>query len=369
MCLKLYIDGLFYKGTGIGRYYESLIKEFAKKGIQIYTCVPKRLKKEFERDLKGYLNNIETIFVDYEKFSLKSFIEHSFTLKKLEYLVNLFLFPHINLPFYVPKNTVVTIHDLRPLTNYWDRSFIKKKIFIFYLKRALKKSRGIIAISNNVKDELKKYSKDLQDKIKVIYEFIDEKFYTYKSLSNPIIKDDYILFVGNRKKHKNLTSLILAFARIKNKSKVKLVIAGTKENKNKIDKIDLLIKKLNMERDVIQIFSPSDDQLINLYQHAKLFVFPSLIEGFGLPPLEAIAAGCPVIASNIPVMKEILGERIACFDPNNVDDIAEKLLEALTNHSLKIQLLNEGKNRLSLFEKDKIINEYINYFSNLLKLI
>ena len=96
--MKVYIDGLFYKGSGIGRYYESLMKEFSKKDIKIYTCVPKRLKKDFEKDFEGYLQNIIPIFVDYEKFSYKNFIRSGAILKKLENKVDLFFYPHINLP-------------------------------------------------------------------------------------------------------------------------------------------------------------------------------------------------------------------------------------------------------------------------------
>ena len=105
--MKLYIDGLFYKkGSGIGRYYESLTKEFAERGIKIYTCVCKNLQTDFEKDFAG-INNIEPIFVDYEKFSIKGFFNQ----------------------YYI--NTIVTIHYLRLLTQFWDRNEIKRKAFLY----------------------------------------------------------------------------------------------------------------------------------------------------------------------------------------------------------------------------------------------
>ncbi|MGC8706224.1 MAG: glycosyltransferase family 4 protein [Desulfurella sp.] len=362
---NLYIDGLFYKGSGIGRYYESLTKEFAKRGIKIYTCVPKRLKDDFEKDFKDVASNIEPIFVDYEKFSIKGFFEQSKILKKLESGVDLFFYPHVNLPFYIPKNTIVTIHDLIPLTSFWDKSGVKRKVFIFYLERAITKSIGIITISHVVENELKKYFRNLQNKVNVIYRFIDDKFYTYKFDSNPIIKDDYILFVGNRKKHKNLKNLILTYNKIKDIARVKLVIAGAKE-KDK-DEVDELIESLNLKDYVIELMSPPDKVIINLYQHAKLFVFPSFFEGFGLPPFEAITIGCPVITSNIPVLKEILGEEIACFNPYDVEDIAEKILKVLTDEYYRNYLLEIGKGRLKLFDKDKIINGYLELFDDIMR--
>lgn len=281
--MKLYIDGLFYKGSGIGRYYESLTKEFAKRGIRIYTCVPKKLKDEFEKDFKDVSSNIQPIFVDYAKFSIKGFITQSKILKKLEGEVDLFFYPHINLPLYVPSNTIVTIHDLRPLTDFWDRDEIRRKIFLFYLKRALKKSKIIITISNKVADELKNRFLISTDRLKVIYEFIGDKFYNIDLSQKPIVEEEYILFVGNKKKHKNLKNLVLAFDKIKDKAKVKLVIAGSKDRK--IDEVDELVDKLNLKSHIVEFIAPSDEVIINLYQHAKLFVFPSLFEGFGLPPL------------------------------------------------------------------------------------
>ncbi|WP_291494069.1 glycosyltransferase, partial [Desulfurella sp.] len=174
--MKLYIDGLFYKGSGIGRYYESLTKELAKRGMKIYTCVPETLKDDFEKDFKEVKNNIEPIFVDFEKFSIKGFWKQSKILKKLEPEVDLFFYPHINLPLYIPKNTITTIHDLRPFTQFWDRGKIKKTMFSFYLNRAIKKSRKVVTISNSVASELKEKFDFDTNKLKVIYEFIDDKF-------------------------------------------------------------------------------------------------------------------------------------------------------------------------------------------------
>ncbi|MGC9034203.1 MAG: glycosyltransferase, partial [Thermosulfidibacteraceae bacterium] len=115
-----------------------------------------------------------------------------------------------------------------------------------------------------------------------------------------------------------------------------------------------------------ELISPPDKVIINLYQHAKLFVFPSLFEGFGLPPLEALSLGCPVIASNIPVLKEILGEEIACFNPYDIEDMAKKLLNAINDETYRLNLLRVGKERLKLFDKNRIIDEYIILFNEVL---
>ena len=214
--LNIYIDGLFYKGTGIGRYYESLLKGLAQKGIKIYTCVPVEFKKDFELDFKQYSKNILPIYVNYKKFSVKGFWKQGNILKKLEKEVFIFHFPHINLPIYVPENFVVTIHDLRPFTEFWDRSHFKRKVFEWYFKRAIKKAKKIITISESSKKEIINICPPCNAKIKVIYEFVDEKFLKIKNYHNKeitIIKKD--LFVGNRKKHKNLSRLILLSIKLK----------------------------------------------------------------------------------------------------------------------------------------------------------
>jgi len=361
---KLYIDGLFYKGSGIARYYESLTKEFAKRGINIYTCVPEKLRNDFEKDFAG-INNIEPIFVDYERFSIKGFFNQSLVLKRLKKEVDLFFYPHINLPYFIPKNTVVTIHDLRPLTQYWDRDKIKRRIFIYYLQRALKKAKKVIAISNTVANELQQYCQVSNKKIEVIYEFIDDKFTECKLPNKRIIENPYILFTGNRKKHKNLATLIKAFAKVKDKIPHVLVVAGAKDKK--IDEVDNLVQKLNIENRVIQLIKPDDETIINLYFFADLFVFPSLFEGFGLPPLEAVNLGCPVILSDIPIFKEIFGDAGLYFDPYDENDLAQTILKVILNDSLRFNLLEKQKQRAKIFDKDKIIAQYIDLFKKLMK--
>ena len=363
---KIYLDGLFYKGSGIGRYYESLLKGLATGGIIIYTCVPRWFKKSFELDFKRYLKNIIPIYVNYERFSIKAFWEQGRILKKLENKVFLFHFPHINLPLYIPKNLVVTIHDLRPFTEYWDRNYIKKIIYEWYFKRAIKNAKKIICISKNIKKEILYYYPKYEHKIEIIYRFVDETFLhnINGNRDGRNINDDYILFVGNRKKHKNLSRLILAFNSIKKSFPyLKLVIAGKKDSK--IDKIDLLIKDLNLNGEIIEIISPKDKEIINLYKYAKIFIFPSLYEGFGLPPLEAMAIGTPVLVSNIPVLKEICGNAAYFVDPYSSESIEQGIYNVLNDENLRESLIKKGGERLNDFNPDKIINQHIKLYEEI----
>lgn len=360
--MKIYIDGLFYQCSGIGRYYESIMKELAKTGINIYTCVPHRLQSSFEEDFKTVKKNITPVFTNYEKFSPELFYKHSYVLKRLEKKVDIFLYPHINMPFYIPHKTIAVIHDLRFLTDFWDRGAIKKRLLLFLAKRAIKKSAKIVSISKITYNQITKNIKTKKD-IRVIHEFIDDKF--HKTTKNkPLINEKYILYIGNRRPHKNIENLIRAFNNIKNQIDHKLILAGEKDNSNNFK---YLIKNLYLEKRVHEINTPKDDIVINLYQHADLFVFPSLFEGFGLPPLEAIACGCPSITSNIDILKEILGEEIACMNPYCIDDMAEKILKSLKNEKYRNKLLNSGKEKIKLYDKKIILNKYIECFTEVLQ--
>ena len=366
---SIYIDGLFFKGSGIARYYESLVKEMSLKDMIIYTCVPIWLKDDFEENFKNY-NNINAIYVNYSKYSLKGFVMQSAILRKLEKKVDLFFYPHINLPMYIPKNTIITVHDLRPFTKFWDRNVFKKKYYKFIFERAIKQCKGIIVISEATKKDLIKFDKTVESKIKVIYEFIDDKFIKSDMSGNfqskPLIYGDYILFIGNRKKHKNLERLIYAFNKIKNQLKYKLVIAGSKDKNNGLkDGIDLLIQKLGLRNEIIELISPDDETIINLYKNAQLFMFPSLYEGFGLPPLEAMACGCPVAVSDLPVLKEVCGDAAIYFNSESEEDMAAKIINICEDKELKQSLVSKGKERLKFFDKNNIIEEYLKYFKSL----
>lgn len=357
--MKIFVDGTFYKASGIGRYYSNLLELIAEeRSWKVITTVPKRLEEEWLREFGNY-ENITPLFVNYEKFNLNGFLRGGKILKELEKECRVFWFPHINLPLYVPKNTIVTVHDLCPLTPWWDRSFLSKVIFARLLKRAVKTAEIIVVPSNFTKNELLKRFPEAGNKVRVVYNFISEKFFTEpKKDEKPLVEGDYILFIGNRKKHKNVKNLVLAYSSIKDQFDCKLVIVGSRDKNRKEDEIDKLIKKLNLRDHVVQFENVSDEKLINLYKNAKLFVFPSFYEGFGLPPLEALACGCPVITSKIPVFEETLGNEIALFDPSSVEDMISKIEDVLVTPSKRHRILRVSEEILPKFSKRKIAETY-----------
>lgn len=116
--MRIYVDGLFYKASGIGRYYEFLVRGLTERGCEIYTAVPEHLKEEFSKDFHD-LDSGKVFFVPYEKFSPRAFLLHGQFLGSLKNKVSHFIYPHVNVPLRVPGNVIVTVHDLIPLTEYW----------------------------------------------------------------------------------------------------------------------------------------------------------------------------------------------------------------------------------------------------------
>lgn len=355
--MTVYVDGLFYKGSGIGRYYEFLVSGLSKRGINIVTAVPERLKDDFLRQFSAN-TKVEPIFVPYEKFALKSFTSQSNLLRSLENKVDWFLYPHVNLPMFAPQNTIVTVHDLIPLTAYWDGSKVKASFFRSLVSRAVRKAYRIIAVSETTKSQLVTMFPRSKNKTVVIYESYEERLGRIAStLDKRSVDGSYFLYVGNRKRHKNLGRVIEAFSKIDGRN-IKFVIAGQKDGAGQ-DEIETQVKELNLEHRVLFFVNPSDEVLASLYKEARFLIQPSLIEGFGLPPLEALSLGTPVLLSDIPIFREIYEDAAEYFDPLSVEDIAVKLLNWIQREANPYVDPAKVTKILLKFDREKVLDSYI----------
>jgi glycosyltransferase involved in cell wall biosynthesis len=198
----------------------------------------------------------------------------------------------------------------------------------------------IIAVSQATRDDVTRYY-GRREQMKVIYHGVDhgrfyaptgeEKEQARKALavSFPQLRTPYLLYVGQLQPRKNLLRLIEAFARLKSQQKeLSLVIAGGHGWLNK--PIGEAIKRSRAARDIVRLGVVSDVQLAQLYWQAEVFVLPSLYEGFGMPVLEAMAAGCPVVCSATSSLSEVAGGAAVLIDPSSVESLAAGLKEALT---------------------------------------
>jgi len=355
--MRIYVDGLFYKASGIGRYYEFLIRGLSERGFEIYTAVPEHLKEEFSKDFCD-LDSVKAFFVPYERFSPRAFFLQGQFLYSLRKKVSHFIYPHVNVPLWVPKNVIVTVHDLIPLTKYWEGSKLNRLIFKSFVSHSIRYATSVITISHQTERQVTELFPTADGKVVTIYRTFEPKLrqMAQDDLENPV-GSPYFLYVGNRKKHKNLERVLKALSLVE-ESETKFVIAGPKEE-NEPDEIEELVEQLAL-RDRVQFFvNPSDDVLASLYKNARFLIQPSLIEGFGLPPLEALSFGVPVLLSDIPIFHEIYEDVPVYFDPLSVEDIAGKLrrwVERNANLSLDPAKVSRI---LSKFDREKVLDSYI----------
>jgi glycosyltransferase involved in cell wall biosynthesis len=259
---------------------------------------------------------------------------------------------------FVPKNTFVTVHDLIPLTAYWDGSKAKASFFRSLVSRAVRRAYRIIAVSETTESQLVTMFPRSKDKTVVIYESYEERLGRIAStLDERSVDGSYFLYVGNRKRHKNLGRVIEALSKIDGKN-IKFVIAGQKDGAVP-DEIETQVKDLNLGNSVLFFVNPSDEILASLYKGARFLIQPSLIEGFGLPPLEALSLGTPVLLSNIPIFREIYEGAAEYFDPLSVEDIAQKIVKWCDEDAERLFRAERVAHVLAKFNREKILDQYV----------
>ena len=254
---------------------------------------------------------------------------------------------------------VVTIHDLvwrhasetmRPMSRMMDQ---------WLLPQAVRMADRVIAVSASTKADLESEFPQVRGRVRVVHlgPTTMPQPQGRESLQALGINRPYILFVGTLEPRKNLERLLKAFASIPEslKDRYQLVIAGGK-GWGKLD-LPSLVRSLGLDRAVCMTGFVTDKQLTTLYAHAYVLAMPSLYEGFGLPILEAMSFGVPVLTSNVSSLPEVAGDAAILVDPLNTSSIAAGLTQALTNHPLHATLSAHAKERAKIFSWDKAATE------------
>ncbi|MCS7257874.1 MAG: glycosyltransferase family 4 protein [candidate division WOR-3 bacterium] len=258
---------------------------------------------------------------------------------------------HILPPLPQRIKTVLTVHDLVAILYPETMANYNRLVHRIYFKQSIIRAHKIIAVSEWTKKLLCEYFSLQPEKISVIYEGYDESFRVYPKseiqfyLRQLNITEPYILSVGTIEPRKNYPCLIRAFKKFS--STFMLVIAG--KHGWKTDSVMDLIKQLGLKHRVRILGYVSPDKLPYLYNGAEIFVIPSLYEGFGLPLLEAMACGLPIVASKSSSFPEIGGDACLYFDPSDPTDLAEKMDLILSNSVLKEKLMKKAQNRAREF--------------------
>ena len=283
--------------------------------------------------------------------------------------------PHHQAPYFIPSNLVVTIHDCVHLL-FPDEASSKVQNYRSYLrtKRVVEKAKHVLAVSHSTKDDLINIYDLPESKISVVHNALDERFaFTHvlderkRVLERYQLKDPFILYSGKIRPHKNIHRLIEAFAVLKSDladddryKNLKLIIIGDELSKHQY--LRLTVIRSGAQQDV-RFFGFVPYPILRVfYQSAELFAFPSLYEGFGLPPLEAMANRTPVLASNTSSLPEVLEDAAVLVNPENVFDIARGMKSILVDDVVRKKLIEKGIDQVAKFSwrvaAEKVLETY-----------
>ncbi|MDP3973640.1 MAG: glycosyltransferase family 1 protein [Candidatus Daviesbacteria bacterium] len=370
--MKIVIDGRMYAESGVGRYIRNLITQLQiidKKNEYFILLLQKDYPflKESE--------NFRKVVAEFRWYGVGEQIKLPKVFNSLK--ADLVHFPHFNVPLLYRGKFVVTIHDLihqhfqmRRATTLDPLTYkIKQLAYIKVFKNAVTKSLKILVPSNYVKELLIDEWSLGADKIVVTPEAVDDNIFSIEKIMNKEkiervmrkfkINTPYIFYVGNAHPHKNIEGLIRAFLELRKKyPDLYLVLSGYDHY------FWQRIREEFQYPGIIYTGHISDEELVALYKEAECFVMPSFEEGFGIPLLEAMACGCPVVSSNAASLLEVGLDAAIYFDPRNSQEMIEKILQVLEDANLKEKLVKKGKERIKVFSWEKLAKQTLEVYSS-----
>lgn len=359
--MKIAIDVRMMFSSGIGSYIRHLVPRIIQSlpDAEFYLLGRPREMEQWEGFAAGprvkWIETTSPIFTLAEQWEL---------FRKIPKDTDLFWSPHYNFPVFWRGKLLATIHDVFHLVMGKETMSIPKLIYSsFMFNQLVRRANALLCVSQFTKDELVHCTSVSSDKLRVAPNGVDESWFQVKRTQNPHSRP-YVLFVGNVKPHKNLGRLLDAFALLKDRIPHDLILVGQKEGFITGD--SAVFEKARSMEDRIQFTGiVSDDLLGQYYAFADLFVFPSLYEGFGLPPLEAMACGTPAVVSRAASIPEVCGDAAVYFDPASPEDMAEKILNTLGDQTLRQKLIQQGTERARLFKWDQSASETVHLLKSL----
>ena len=357
-------------GSGGGKtFLTGVVKHLAQidKDNQYYLYLSKANQNYFDKFIGPNFTKIVFPFDSdnkYLKFFFEQFIIPIYNLK-LEIDV---LFCPTNLAPLVPfTNVVLAVQSMHYIFAPKSMSKLRKIYHRILLPQSVKRAKKVIAVSESIRNSIVNVVGINSSKIEVVYEGADLDIFNQTKVEKKVIYNyipedfPYILFVSTLYKFKNADKLIKAFALAKRNRKVshKLVIVGRDPN-FAMEQLRKVAFDNGVQDDVILTGPVEIDTLINFYHNADLLVYPSSVETFGLPPLEAMACGTPVIGSNRTSVPEVIGDAGIIVDPNDINALADAIVRVLSNQNLQKSLIAKGYERIKQFSWDKTARKILN---------
>ncbi len=361
--MKIFVDGMLFMHTGMGRIYENLLDGLIRSDEveSISTLVPNRMERAFRNRFSS--NKVSARFTaladNFKEYLYKGqIINREFPGQDIYHFVS------SNVPFFLRGKIVSTICDLITISPLFGLPWHRRWRFEYPVRHAIGRSNHVVCISEFTKSEMCRTFGTSSAKLSVIYPplaFPDAP----DDGNTPPVAGDYLLFVGNRHVHKNLRCLFATLRLLApDFPQLKAVVAGARMTL--VDDVDRAMGDPVLKERIIAIQDARDAEIRTLYNHARAFVFPTKIEGFGIPPLEALHAGIPTICSDIPVLRETCGNSVLYANPQDPADFARKIREVLTDHPSEAQTL-AGRAQALKYSAGDLTQAYLDLFRRIAK--
>jgi len=358
--MRVAIDARKLHDFGIGTYTRNLLRHLARidfKSEYVLLC------HEPDMAIGSQLGpNFRTVLEPSPNYSIREQFHVPWVLRRER--PDVFHAPHYVLPPAARCRSVVTIHDCIHLM---FPQYLPNRAAYAYARAsmwsAVRRSHRILTVSEASKRDIIHFFNVAPEKIVVVYNAIDERFRVAPGEEDVArvreryqLDHEFVLYVGNIKPHKNLVRLIEAFDVLRQRpgcDQLKLLIIG--DEISKLPALRRAVHRHKLHKHVRFLGFQPDETLAILYRLAAVFVFPSLYEGFGLPPLEAMASGTPVVTSNVSSLPEVTGEAAVLVDPYDVDSIADGIYRVLRSPALRQELREKGIARAREFSWERSV--------------
>ncbi len=357
--MRIGIDARKLHDFGIGTYIRNLLRQLARLDRDtefVLLCRP-----DDAASLASLGNNFRAIVETAPNYSIAEQVKIPVALQREG--VTLFHAPHYVLPPLVRCRSVVTIHDCIHLM---FPQYLPNRMALAYartsIRLAARRATRVLTVSESSKRDILRFVDMEPDKIDVIYNAFDERFAVEPREEEVVrvreryqLHDEFVLYAGNVKPHKNLERLIEAFDRVRKRGldHLKLVIIG--DEISKYTSLRRAVHTHQLHKYVRFLGYLPEETLAVMYRLAGVFVFPSLYEGFGLPPLEAMASGTPVVTSNVSSLPEVAGDAALLVDPYDPDSIAAAIERVLTDERVRRDLRQKGVARARQFSWEQSV--------------
>ena len=357
--MRVAIDARKLHDFGIGTYIRNLLRQLARLDRETeYVLLCQQADLEVAASLGA---NFRAVLEPSPAYSIREQLHVPLVIRRER--PDVFHAPHYVRPALISCKSVVTIHDCIHLM---FPQYLPNRVAWAYARAtmwvAAHRSDRVLTVSEASKRDILTFFDIPPDKIDVVHNAIDDHFWTAPPEADIArvreryqLDHTFLLYTGNIKPHKNLVRLIEAFARLRQRGfdDVSLLVIG--DEMSKLPALRRAVHTLKLHKHVRFLGHVSDQTLAALYRLASAFVFPSLYEGFGLPPLEAMASGTPVITSNVSSLPEVTGGAALLVDPYDVDAIVDGIAQVLTSPDLAASMRRRGLERAREFSWERSV--------------